>query len=390
MAGGLNVRECVLRNILRASERSRDEGFNAPAPVIQSAAVRDIRLYSRQLGGFYQMRAARQQDFMDGGAGITQFAGLGALLSEGAGANTQLIWLQVAFAPVLASQFNAHEPTRDLYFAGSLGLELISMRYTQLEDRAAAFVHFDSASPNAACEPFSDALVTIGSLPKDDKDALQSEAQRLITACIALRAEAEDMRLVARGAQAVRSQWGSSYASDIIRLDRVLEHKDHQVRFSPAESLGAILASPFRTAGALLSGQSETDALKTLETSIAFEGMAMSLEPVRLPERRSLVAVVTPLADTAVARRAATTSANARRAINTLQDNASALVQVQRANAHRYALLSDLYAAAASTELKFDYSVSNRVVTVTLAPPPPPTPAQNTQTTAPGGSRTAN
>ena len=101
----------------------------------ETPAFADVRRQGRLLADFYAARSERQQTLIDTAAGVTGVGALGYAFSAPAGAVTQSYWGYGALLPIILVQFNANEPTQDLYFAGSIAVDLITDRYDLLETR---------------------------------------------------------------------------------------------------------------------------------------------------------------------------------------------------------------------------------------------------------------
>lgn len=373
--GRLTPRECVLRNVYRAGEAGR---------------FTDVGNYADQLQGHYYLRSGRQQRFMDNGAAVTFIGALGAGLSGNVGVATQRAWLGVAFLPVLTTNVNANEPTRDLFHAGALGLGLVSRRYDAMHNSLTTLTAVENSAystPPEDCAAIATATQTVSAWAQgDDRTAILPEAQRLLTGCRGVWADYQHTQLTLSALGALRQHWASDFSRDVYALDRLLMYKDRQFRFSPAETIGAMAAAPFRTLDTFLSGQDTTQALKTMQTVMAFENMNIALTQMQLPTRRDVTAPITLLNAAASARGGAQTRAARQPSLSavsgvlsTLDRTARELDVAQSRQAYRSQLLSDFYASASARHLEFSFSATSGVVSVDLRATPSTPPAASAQ-----------
>jgi hypothetical protein len=124
----------------RGDEFSRAKILEQIAILRDSSKVKiaDLRPHLDQLSRCYDARSGREQTWLDGGASLVLFGSSGAAFSAGAGALTQGYWGAAGLAPGIISQFNAWEPTRDLYHAGSEALDFLSQRHWQVDHSTSA------------------------------------------------------------------------------------------------------------------------------------------------------------------------------------------------------------------------------------------------------------
>lgn len=150
--------------------------------------VGTVRSAADCLRRFYGMRAGRKQVLLDTESTAVFVGGLGALLSGGAGATTQKYWTYGAVAPVIIAQLSASQPVRDLYAGGRIGLDVIGLRYHELDrmtsqlEIAMGFSDKDqltSSSFNSAC------LKLVGN--RIEQWATEAETSKILTAYKAVK-----------------------------------------------------------------------------------------------------------------------------------------------------------------------------------------------------------
>lgn len=369
--GALGARECAVRDLLGASDLSLTPSY----PIVR----RDVMwLYN-----FYNRRAERQQTFMDLGSGITIVGAAGAF-EGGISASTREAWAIAAFVPIVISQFNAYEPTRELFHGGALALQLITLRYDRY-NRTLALL----GDPRAVqdCAPFvtaRDAISAWGQAAnlrgRDPDGELLAEARRLHTACVDVKSRDEALAFTRYYASQLSPYLAAEYAADVLQLDHAIVGKDRELRYSPSETLSALVASPFRAADMLLTGQNTKAALDGLKTQIAFSGLNRNLATIALPPLPSPSATVAPLSDPAAAlgrRGAAVVVVEQVAALRVL---ATSLRDRQRQQAFELRLASDLSDAANADYLTFVYDAVTTTTTVSLGPRPQTTPLASGRT----------
>lgn len=118
-AGRLYGRQCQL-DMLRTGLAS------------ETLTYLEVAQRTQEIRWYYNARSGRQQTWLDSASTATAVGSFGFLASQGAPTLTQSYWGALALAPVLGAQFNAYEPTRDLFYGGAVGMDLISKRYEQL------------------------------------------------------------------------------------------------------------------------------------------------------------------------------------------------------------------------------------------------------------------
>lgn len=381
--GDMRERECALRAIAAAGQRPARYEADATGH-----AFRAVREEVSQLHAFYNLRAQRQQTFLDIGAGIT-FVSAAAGLEGGLSVADRQAWGVAAFAPVALGQINAYEPTRELFHGGALALQLITTRYDRL-DRALDALDTNAAAPT--CEELERLVADINSdtnVARHDPDGLLiAEALRLHRDCLTLQHNAKMMKQTVAHGSRIRSLLAADYAASVLELDHALLAKDRDLRFTPAETLTAFLASPLRMADSLLTGDNAQSAVNSLKTQIAFTGMNQSLSPVRLPSLPSripdvsLASVVDDLDRSGPAARRAALF----RHLVKMRTEANTLRQVQLQQDFNLVLAGEYALAAASDHLTFAFDPVTNTTTVVLGPRPAAPVAMGAAITGPGAA----
>ncbi|SFK51706.1 hypothetical protein [Caulobacter sp. UNC279MFTsu5.1] len=282
------------------------------------STIDDVRDASDCLSRYYGLRAGRQQTALDAGSGVVFFGALGSLASGGAGATTQAYWNYAALLPVVIAQFNASEPTRDLYAGGRAGLDALEGRYHYLEQltdllsdstRQSATVWKPLASERACLELVVNADDTDGNVENWDagqnKTALLADYRRLREACDDVARTYLSLHSATDAAERWKSKYGQAYARDLKRLDDEILSKDRQLRYSPTETLSAMAAAPFAAVATLLSGENGSQAIDRLKTQRTFATLNVPLELILLPPNPSTTVGAYSVSDTALARRSA-------------------------------------------------------------------------------------
>ncbi len=356
-----------------------------------------VRLEARGLAEAYQQRSSRQQRFLDAASGVTVIGAIGAAASGNVSTNTQNNWIYGALAPVVLTQFNANEPTRDLFFAGGLGMDLITARYDGLvsaarrlkarypaesqppDGREAARPSRAGSSMDFSCQPAEATLdqVTAWTNVPGPRAVILADAQQVVDHCHALSGARGQIGVLVNAITAGGERWPAAFATDALGLDSALLAEDRDLRFTPLETVGAILASPFRAVDTLISGTDPQSDLKKIQTHEALSGISQTLTPINLPPVPDRVPDRILISDGARAQRSASTVPPAAGQISVgdaLTDLAEAalILETERlALAQDIALVNEIALAAQLTELRFDYDITARLITVTLRKPSP-------------------
>ncbi len=302
------ARRCATLASNSIEQFGRGDEFSRAGIVEQIATLRDrpgvqiadLRPHLDQLARCYDARSGREQTWLDGGASLVLFGSSGAALSAGAGAMTQGYWGAAGLAPGIISQFNAWEPTRDLYQAGGEALDFLSQRYWQL-NRATSALQLKG--------PTKEAAKCGANLPKLDQELAQwsetdravigPEIERLQRLCNSLDLERGRLdRFLA--AAVVQQNWiGPGLANDVLQLDRQIKIQDRSLRYTPLQAVSMIAASPFLTVGSILSNEDSKGAVEALKTQKAVSTLQVPVSSLDLPAAPSVLALPEPLSDAA-------------------------------------------------------------------------------------------
>lgn len=343
-----------------------------------------------RLDRYYARRAERQQTFLDAGSLITVVAAAGAFEGN-ISPNTRQAWAIAAFTPSIISQFNAYQPTRELYHGGSLAAQLITLRY----DRLMRAIDLIGTPTTPDCARVRTALTAVTSkrgavgLTYDGDGVLLNEAKRLDTACLALQARARSLTFLAVSASRLRASFVPEYVADVLALDDALLAKDRDLRFTPIETLAAIMTSPLRAADFTITGENTKAAVDALKTQIAFSGLNRSLASVPLPAlpTSGLVAPPPPLSDAAIALSTSSAPQQLRNDIQTLRELSAEISHFQAEQAYTERFASELVRVAAADYLAFTYDAVTNTTLVEVTTRPIPTAVASSST---GGAAKAN
>ncbi|MDB5476490.1 MAG: hypothetical protein JWP49_2001 [Phenylobacterium sp.] len=345
-----------------------------------------------EISRLYAARSGRQQMWLDGQSTVTGIGGVGYLASAGAGAATQAYWGYAALAPLLFTQFNAYEPTRDLFYGAAQGIDAIALRYRIIDNGATYLATYSTAAAAAgakrdrACAALNgqlNSIINTWTSNRPDKTTILPEAQRIAAACASAaqsNAELDAFTSAVTSAGVLRAY---GFATDMISLDGNVVHRDQELRYTPFKTLTAIAAVPLQAASKLLTGEDGQKALEGLKTQAAFNNLDLDLQAIDLPPPPRSPADPVTVAGNVRARVDATVEDNAKDpkreavqpAVSALVDASEALNQERTSLAFRINIANRIALAAASSHLSFKYDATNRAVAVTLAAPattPPP------------------
>lgn len=248
-----------------------------------------IRSCADHLQLYYDARAGRQQTFLNVGTLWVLLGTTGAALSTGAGATTHGYWTGGALAPNVISQFEAYEPTRDLFHSGAATLHFISRRYDEIR-RVTYKLRADwtpgdplprSARAEEKCAALEDQAAKLLSWPDGaDRTALQPEVERLVTACRAARQRNEALATFRHSADLWESELARLYADDVANLDAQVRIQDRALRYTPQQALSSLLASPFLVIGSVLSNEDAKGAIESLKAQAAIQSLKVPIAAV--------------------------------------------------------------------------------------------------------------
>ena len=410
--GRLATRGCQIEALRQSlASGAMDPGDNPKSPYWE------VNRRAAEIARLYHSRSGRQQWWMDTASKGVALGAAGYLLSGGAGATTQAYWGYGALAFVLVAQFNAYEPTRDLFFGGSLGVYEISGRYKVVRDRRnqlKAIVSPPEGSARAiALKAAKDACLALRSeMPtmeswtanRGDKVAILPEARRVLTACRDLESNLSAFRILVEAPSIQDANLSALYATDILAIDANVVLRDQDLRYTPFETLTGLAAAPFDAASTLLTGENGKKAIEGLKTQAAFANLDLDLSPISIPDAPRATAAYITLAPAVYGRLEPTvvrelgtkkepkdpTAAAVSAAVAKLDDAAAGLngAYGDVASAGKYA--TELSAMAAASHLSFSYDATTRYIKVgPLTPPTPPPAAPGKAAGAPAGAPAA-
>lgn len=346
-----------------------------------------VRAAGRVLADYYGARSERQQNFLDTGAFFTGAGALGYAFSGPAGAVTQSYWGYGALLPIIFVEFNANEPTRDLFFAGRIGADLIRDRYALLDRRLTWINVLESNSTQlrqAPCTQIEGRLSAIAAWPAgDDKAALQSTALAIADRCRELTSGDSSLTTLVSIGEAWKKEWAQGFAHDLMVLDSRLTERDRLLRTSPREALTMLVSTPLRTLDTLISGENAQAALNSIAVQNALGGLSFPLTDISLPEapKRLTQALTLPPEVVARASSGPVAAVAARRGVpgragydpgeyaRWLQDQVAALESARLVHNRRALWANEFYDASQANQLDFAFNVTNQRVEVILRAP---------------------
>ncbi|QTC92373.1 hypothetical protein [Brevundimonas goettingensis] len=369
--GDLPARECAIQLL---------EQDTAPTP---QASYATTRSHVSLLHGFYIRRAERQQTFMDLGAAITVVGAAGAF-EGGISDSTRTAWTITAIVPSVISRFNAYEPTRELFHGGALATQLITYRY----DRFNRLLSLSTLAPPIDCTGIGtvskDIVAKRASLGIDPNGVVLQEVQRLEKSCGEMKRRNDAITYSTNYASRLAGMMAQDYAGDILLLDQALVARDRDLRYTPFETLTAIVASPLRAADLLLTGEDTKAAIDSLKITIAFSGLNRNLAQITLPPLPAAPAggAVTPSLSAAAAGLGGKGTADPLSVIVIdAQREGDQISAWQDQTAFRETLATQLIGVAGANYLSFTYDAATSTTVVALGPPPQTSPIA-TATTA--------
>lgn len=386
--GNLRARECAIRLL-------QGDTYQAPGYSVTKQHV-------GMLENFYSRRAQRQQTFMDVGSLVTIVGAAGAF-EGGLSTTTRRSWVIAGVLPSVIGRFNTYEPTRELFQGGALAVHLITLR----QDRFNRALDLLGTPTLISCNAFDQSLQAVNSgrilsaenakaadvlkalaastptdqLKKDSVDAaatakatlfdpdsiLFAEVRRLRNTCYAMKRRAISVRAATDAATIQQSSLAIDFANDVLSLDRALIAKDRDLRYTPIETLTAVVASPLRALDALVSGEDSKVALDSLKTQIAFSGINRSLASIPLPALASTAEAFVALEPLSVEATMLNGGDRLRAEIENLRQAVEVLAFDQQTLMYRERWAADLFGAAQADYLSFTYDVATGTTTVSLA-----------------------
>ena len=329
----------------------------APLDSITKATTPDqVRDGALALRDVYERRASRQQRITDVLASVSFLGAIGVYPASRVGDGTQRAWLVGAFIPVLISNHNAFEPTRDLYFAGALAMEMITQRYGIITSTRELL---NTGNVVGAVSPPDCTAIPVGGA----NDPLAREAAQLRGACLDLKYSNDALKAyeLSLEAQYNSALIATPFKTDVLALDTVLLDRDRDFRTTPLEAITNVVALAPRTAEFVLSGTNVQQLINDVKVQTALNGMDLELHRPFLPTLPPAVDDLDLPDDTAV----------------TVERHQTLgpIVHSYRASLDRYrqrrSLIVALDQALKATELSFTYDATNRMVRVQLAAPTP-------------------
>lgn len=264
-AGAAHRRRCVVATLTRLQDDVEPE-------------LAEVRPVARELAEFYAARSERNQSIVDGSAGTTGIGALGYALSGPAGAVTQSYWGYAALAPILLVQFNANEPTKDLFFAAYIAASLITDRYNRLENRLDQLSEVDASIDCAHMDALHREVVNWPA--GDNKTATLPVATAMARRCRDIRYGNLLIDEVLDNAELRRDFWPRSYAKDMIGLEIMVRERDAALRTTPSQALTMLVSTPLRALDTLVSGQNAQAAIDTIRVQNALSNLGFTLTDV--------------------------------------------------------------------------------------------------------------
>lgn len=373
------VRDDTVNKIAARRNVARADRLNNASPPTPTG-LHDV---VDQLQRCYDARAGRQQTWLDGGAYVVLLGTTGALLSAGAGATTQGYWTGAGLAPGVVAQFNAYEPTRDLFHSGGEILSFLTRRHDLLETDFAILSRGQSLAPQpfaGPCAELSGLAVDVAAWEDSDRVAILPEVERLQVAC----ADAVTGERLYQNFQLSAQDWKDrlviDYAEDVLLLDRQLRVQDRALRYTPLQAISALAASPFLTIGSVLSSEDHKNAVEALKAHKAVGSIAIRISPLMLSDPPALMTSPSTVSGPARARlvvkrpaKPVTTRQQVQTAIQKLEFTQRALSSVVPDFNRRAIVSQRLSIAARGGVLGAEFNPETRAIQVVLRDPKSPT-----------------
>lgn len=370
----------------------RQTSGTLPAKVVGAPAFTVVDAAVTCLQSHYKSRADRQQTWLDRSGAITALGSIIALGSGGAGQVTQTRWAALGLAPVLNANIQAYEPTRELYEAGSGGIDRLRGRYVDyervLQGLEASFPQKPLAtSATGLMKMRCDAARTQAELTEGwandvPRQALLSEARAVVRTCDAAAANDAGLTALRTEANLVQARAPEYYARDVLALHDQMVSLDRQVRHTPAKTLSTLVASPFLAVGELLVGEDGVTTANGMKEAALLSGLSVDLSPLGLTPAPKALDPVEPLSASAgdvvdgwlktekdVDRRKKVITARA-----ALDAANTALITYQGDVALAHGQAQELARLARQTKLEMKVDDKTRQAAMVLAEPAPPEP----------------
>jgi hypothetical protein len=203
-----------------------------------------------------------------------------------------------------------------------------------------------------------------------DRDAFEREAERLLALCDSLGLAKSQTDTYKAALDFAVDRQARQFAREVLALDHDILKRDRDLRYSPVETIGAIIASPLRTLDSVLTGENAQAALNTIKTAQAFTGLDQKLGPVRLPVAPATVARPAAMSGE-VRERARRVDAGL---LGTFDNELSILQGLVDSQTYTASLIQETAAAAAATDLTFGVDAASGRILIRLSPPPATTP----------------
>ncbi len=360
--GTLTTRQChadVIRYKLSSSELQ----------------YRELNIRVGELSRLYAARGGRQQVWMDTASAATMFGTAGVIAGTAAqiGDKSLRYWGYAALAPVVISQINAYEPTRDLFNGASLGMDLISTRYNvfiKADNDFADYVATHVYRPDCLRLDAEEGRIRKLKSGSADQAPLLQEVQRLEKLCTDLATDADLLDRYKYAASRLDDKaLVAAYASDVLKLDANVVQRDEQLRFTPFQTLTGIAAAPLNTASALITGSNPREALDQLKTQATFNGLTMELRSIKLPSRASTPTGVVALAD-AIAVRNKAKDADVVAIVTGMASSSRQIEAARQEMAYSSGLADQVDLAVVADQLTFNYDATTKMLQVVLGAKP--------------------
>ncbi|WAC60142.1 hypothetical protein [Brevundimonas sp. SL130] len=367
--GGSEARACVVRSL--------EEFRFVQSPNADGDATLDVvQRHAQTLADFYAARSDQQQAILDTGAFFTGTGTLGYAISGPAGVTTQSYWGYGALLPVILVQFNANEPTKDLFFAGGIGIDLLNDRYVLLRTHLNVLKTLapKRTGYTTLCNEAEEHLKDVGSWAAgDDKTAILPVVETVARRCRTQQANQAALDLTTVLADAWKQDAARRYAIDVLRLDQLITERDGQLRTTPTEALTMLASTPLRALDTLISGENAQAALNTIKLQDVLAGISLHLSDARIPAPPTRLNE--PLTVSAAAEARGTITRSARQTstvLGTLQwlRQATAALETGRAvQNEEIRIAGDLHSASQASQLIFAYDTASRRIQVRLQAP---------------------